>query len=203
MYVILWLLYTVLLFLFNELIVSKDVFRASYGERLDDSLLSDLYRKYEQLEWLQYLVYPFVLLLKALATTAALYLHRFFQKNGASFGRLLQMVLWAEFVFVLADISRYLGLLFEDDLITLEYLQWFSPFSLLALFEPGSIALWYVYPLKSCNLFELLYMIVLGFLWHKNFGESFWRSLEIVIRTYGMAFFLWVVFVSFLSLNLV
>lgn len=202
LYVIHLVIYTLLLFLFRELIINKDVFQMSFGEQMDDSMIARMYKMHEEYAYLQYMFIPISLLFKVSATAACIYLRCFFSTIKVQFLSLLRMALWAEFVFVVMEFYRYWHLSAQG-ILSLEYAQWYSPFSLLELFEVGELALWYVYPLKTCNIFELLYLFCLAFLACKFFKWTKGKAIEILVLSYGIGLVFWQVLVSFLTLNLV
>ena len=202
LYFIQVMIYTLLLFLFRELIINKDVFQLSFGEQMDDSMIARAYKMQEEYAYLQYLMVPVSLLFKVSATATCIYVRCFFTNIKVQFFFLFRIALWAEFVFVAMEFFRYLHLHQHTELLSLEYAQWYSPFSLLNLFELGELALWYVYPLKTCNVFELIYILVLAFLGCKFLKWPKAQSLELLILSYGIGLVFWMVLVSFLTLNL-
>lgn len=203
LYAIQVFIYTLLLYLFRDLIINKDVFQLSFGEQLDDSMIAHVYRMHEEYAYLQYALIPLSVLFKIMATAVCLYIRCFFISLKVKFSMLIRMGLWAEFVFIGMELFRYFHLKGQSGMLSLEYAQWFNPMSLLNLFEPGEIAFWYVYPLKTCNAFELIYIILLAILAHKMFKWKKMEALETVLLSYGVGLFLWVVMISFLTLNLV
>jgi len=70
----------------------------------------------------------------------------------------------------------------------------FYPFSMINLFDYTQIASKWHYPLKSLNLFEVLYwpVLVLGIYFLS--GKRLKTSAYIVLSTYVLFFFVWLAF---------
>lgn len=110
--------------------------------------------------------------------------------------------MWAEGVFIFMAFIKLLFLWFNRGSLSLEYLQFFTPLSLINLFSVGEIDRWYIYPLQTINLFEIVYWFVLAYLLKMEIQKTFWKSFEFVLSTYVVGLIVWVVFVVFLTLNL-
>jgi hypothetical protein len=71
----------------------------------------------------------------------------------------------------------------------------------LQLFDVKSLAIWQIYPLQLLNVFEMVYWGLLAYWLKRLLNITLTKSMEMVIASYGTGLLLWVVFVTFLSLN--
>ena len=90
LYFIQVMIYTLLLFLFRELIINKDVFQLSFGEQMDDSMIARAYKMQEEYAYLQYLMVPVSLLFKVSATATCIYVRCFFANIKVQFSFLFR-----------------------------------------------------------------------------------------------------------------
>jgi len=107
----------------------------------------------------------------------------------------------ADFVFVLAGLTKLAMLIFFKSVNTLEDLQ-FQPLSLLELFDKSKVSTFLIYPCSLIGVFELLYWLVLAWLLGGVADKPFGSSLKTVASSYGIGLLLWVLFVMFLTVNL-
>jgi len=74
-------------------------------------------------------------------------------------------------------------------------------FSIYSLFYDVDMPDWLIYPLISFNIFELLYVLSFSFFLSKISQSHLDANLRVVLLSYGGVFFLWIVFVLFLSIK--
>ncbi|UYN87097.1 MAG: hypothetical protein KIT51_02130 [Cyclobacteriaceae bacterium] len=109
----------------------------------------------------------------------------------------------AEFVFFIPPILKVLWFgIFHID-YTLKDLQIFSPLSALNLINRDSVEPWLLYPFQILNVFELVYWLVLAYGLYELTGERYSKMLGIVAASYGTGLLLWIVFIVFLTINLI
>ncbi|NQZ77374.1 MAG: sulfate ABC transporter permease [Ekhidna sp.] len=143
---------------------------------------------------IQYLSVPFFLAWKWTWTTLILWIGCFMFGYRLHFNQLWKMVMLAELVFFLPEIVKVLWFtLFYTDPDYNDYMA-FYPFSLINLVDYTQIDPKYHYPLKSINLFELLYwpVLILGIYFMS--GKKLKISSYIVLSTYILFFFVWLGF---------
>ncbi|MBL0763795.1 hypothetical protein [Marivirga atlantica] len=109
----------------------------------------------------------------------------------------------AEFVWLIPSLLLIIWYGFIDTGYSYSDIQYFAPLSLLSLFEnPESLDSWLVYPLKSLNIFELAYIIALSVGIMKIMKKDFNKTLEFTLPVYGSSLVVWLLFITFLSINL-
>lgn len=107
----------------------------------------------------------------------------------------------AEIPFLLVPLIKLFWFLFVQTDYTFNDLQYFYPLSALQLFEVKSLATWQIYPLQLVNIFELVYWILLAYWLKRLLNITLTKGMELVVTSYGTGLLLWVVFITFLSLN--
>ncbi|NBA78875.1 hypothetical protein GOQ04_25205 [Emticicia sp. ODNR4P] len=108
----------------------------------------------------------------------------------------------AEIPFLIVPVIKLFWFLFIQTHYDLNDLQYFFPLSALQLFDVQKLPSWQVYPLQLMNVFELIYWVLLAYWLKKLLNLSLNKSMEVVASSYGTGLLLWVVFITFLSLNL-
>lgn len=143
---------------------------------------------------LQYLTVPIFLAWKWLWTTLILWIGCFMFGYRLHFNQLWKMAMLAELVFFLPEIAKLLWFtIFQTDPNYHDYMA-FYPLSLINLVDYTEIAPKWHYPLKSINLFELLYwhILILGIYFLS--GKKLKISTFIVLSSYVLFFLLWLIF---------
>jgi len=103
-------------------------------------------------------------------------------------------------IFLIPSIIKMAWFTFKSD-YTLEDVQYFLPGSMLNIFDPKLLEPWLIYPIQSLNIWELAFWIALAVGLKKYLDGDFYRSMSLVAGTYGAGLVIWVVFVTFLTLN--
>ncbi|MCR4032993.1 MULTISPECIES: hypothetical protein [Flavobacterium] len=151
--------------------------------------------------WITYLLPPILLLIKTSIITTILYIGLFFSNKDLNFNALLNFVLKAEFIFLLVPIFKIIWFYFFQTNYTLEDIQYFYPLSALNIIGYKDLETWFVYPFQVLNLFELFYVIYLGYEIGKLTQTNTDYGLKIVALSYVPSLFLWVATVMFFNLN--
>src|SRR5699024_3499561 len=115
---------------------------------------------------------------------------------------LWSIVLKAEFIFLLVGVLKVVWFYFFQTNYTLENVQYYYPLSMLSVVGNDNLEPWYIYPLQTLNLFEVVYWIVLALLIDKKLKENSSSGIKIVASSYGPALIICVVSIMFFTLNL-
>lgn len=182
--------------------------------KLDDVLLNSLFEEYsynqvqeiiqfkQKWEWLGYIILPLLLLLKIAIIAAILDLGCFLFSKEIKYKKLFNIVVKAEFIFLLVIIVKTAWFYFFQTNYSLEDLQYFYPLSALNIIGYEGLQPWFVYPFQVLNLFELAYWFILAYLLGKELESTTDKGLSIVASSYGVGLLIWVVGVMFLTLNM-
>jgi len=173
--------------------------------------LEEIFNFKKKWEWVSYFIIPVLLLIKTALVASILYIGTFFySKTKVTFKQLWDIVVKAEFVFLLVGVLKIIWFYFFQTSYTLEDLQYFYPLSILNIVGYKGLDAWFIYPLQTLNLFELAYWLILAYYISKiasptkNFEGNNYKmdfGLKIVATSYGSALLLWVVVVMFFTLN--
>lgn len=186
----------------NHLLLSDDLFFASFGEQLTYDRIVEIIEDGKRWAVLGYIILPAYLFLKFFLVAICLEIGVLFSKVSASFKDMLLVVMQAEVIFFMPSIVKFIwfGLFFRD--YTLQDLQFFYPLSLINLTGDQDIQPWLAYPLQLLNIFEVGYWLLLALYLMPYLNRNFASSLNFVARTYGVGLLLWVIFVMFLTVSL-
>ncbi|WP_373521514.1 hypothetical protein [Aquiflexum sp.] len=183
----------------------ESLFYASY----DDEVLDIINKNKENLNWKYKYLFPTIfifiqLIIKTTAISLIIYTGLFFVNSiegTKSLAIIFSSVCIAELIFVIEKAVNLLVFIAKPDL-TLAFIQHFSPVSLYGLLGQ-EIGIDYLnYFLKSINLYEIVYILVLAFLISDNLDLGFSKSLKTTFFSYGSLMACWVVFVTYLILNI-
>ncbi len=183
-------------------IVTDNVLVEHLSTQLSIERIEQLLDFRDQWAWVNYAILPIVYLLKFTFITLWLLCGIILFGYKTSFKKIFQVVLMAEFVWIIPSILTliWFGLIATD--YTLIDVQYFQPLSLLNFFDLQHVESWLVFPLKSLNIFEVVYMLVLAIGIKKVIQKDYNTSLGFVVPVYGLGLVTWIVFITFLSINL-
>lgn len=201
-----FLFLTILTILFTE--ITKSVLNldkliySSLSEQLTRQQIEDFLNLQKKWVWLGYLFAPIVLLIKTILITSVINIGTFFfSKKEVSYKILWDMVIKAEFIFLLVAVCKIIWFYFFQTNYKLEDIQYFYPLSALNITGFKGLEPWYIYPFQTLNLFELAYWLILAFYIGKATETNMDNGLKIVASSYGSALLLWVVMIMFFTLN--
>ena len=186
----------------NKLIITDDLYlNSSIGEQIGFERVEEILDKQKRYEWISYLIIPIIYLLKFSIIALVLLTGFFFFEKKVNFSVIFKAVIFAEIPFLIVPIIKLVWFLFIQTHYTFEDVQYFFPLSALQLFDVKSLPAWQIYPLQLFNVFELIYWVLLAYWLKKLLNISLNKSMEVVASSYGTGLVIWVVFITFLSLN--
>ncbi|GHM99726.1 hypothetical protein WSM22_12160 [Cytophagales bacterium WSM2-2] len=153
-----------------------------------------------QWKYVSLLILPLLLLLK-LFLIAIL-----FQEGAFTFGlestfkNFFLTAVKAEFVFLVPLFIKLVWFFYFQKTYDLDDLQFFSPLSVLSLYNRGEVDQFLAYPLHLLNIFEIVYWIVLAYQLRRTLNLSPTKSLLFVASTYGVGLLIWVLLITLLSI---
>ncbi|WP_340155372.1 hypothetical protein [uncultured Winogradskyella sp.] len=201
-FIYLIILSLLLLFIFEYLIEYDKLYISSISEILTYAQIEKIIEFQSKWIWVKYVITPLLLLLKISIIAAIIDIGCFFFSKEIKYKILFNIVVKAEFIFLLVIIFKIVWFyIFQPD-YTLEDLQYFYPLSALNIVGYQSLKAWFVYPFQVLNIFEVAYWFVLAYLIGKEINETTDKGLSIVASSYGVGLLIWVVGVMFLTLNM-
>ncbi len=149
---------------------------------------------YHFINALQYFSIPIVYLYKFTVIAFILWVGCFMFGYKVFYSKLWQLVMFAECIFFGAELLKIGWFVFIETDPEIWDVKAFYPLSLINLFDYREVPDAWHYPLKAINIFEVLYWAILvygiQFLSRKRFDIS----LYIVLSSYVLWFFLWLIF---------
>lgn len=180
----------------------EEILANSLSYQLTKEQIYDILNLRDEWKWIEYVTTPILLLIKISIISAVLDAGCFFFEKEIKYKKLFNIVLKAEFVFLLVIIFKTIWFYFFKTNYVLEDIQNFFPFSLLNIIGYKDLETWFIYPFQVINLFEAVYWLVLAFLIGKEINDTTKKGLSIVASSYGIGLLIWVVGVMFFTLNM-
>jgi len=188
-------------YLSNQLLISETLYYITFAEQLTAEKIDGLIEQTRKWSWLGYVFIPIIYLLKFSLISLVLLTGFFFINKEVRFPTLFKAVMLAEIPFLLVPLIKLFWFLFIQTQYNFNDLQYFYPLSALQLFEIKTLATWQIYPLQLLNVFEMVYWVLLAYWLKRLLNITLTKGMEVVIASYGTGLLLWVVFVTFVSLN--
>lgn len=114
---------------------------------------------------------------------------------------LLIITIKAEYLFLLPILYEIIYFKFFSVNHSIKDIQYFMALSAINFTGYKGLEPWYIYPLQTLNLFEVAYILYLGFEIAKLTKSAPSEGLKIVVLSYVPALLLWVCTIMFLTLN--
>jgi hypothetical protein len=184
-----------------QIILNVDgLFISSLAEQFSYEQILKATNTQKKWEWISYLFILVLSLLKISIISAVLDIGCFFFEKEIKYKKLFNIVVKAEFIFLLVIVFKTAWFYFFQTDYNLEDLQYFYPLSALNYTGYEGLQPWFIYPFQVLNLFELAYWFILAFLIGKELNENTDKGFSIVASSYGVSLLIWVVGVMFLTL---
>ncbi|TAF80564.1 MAG: hypothetical protein EAZ50_08415 [Runella slithyformis] len=199
-------------FLNSYVLVSENLYFNSLGDQLTYEQIENLLAQGKKWEWLGYAILPVVYVIKLSLVAVCLGVGMLFVNRQFTFKKMFGVALVAEFVFLVPAFLKILWFTFVQTDYDLKDLQLFYPLSALHFFDYKTLETWWVYPLQTFNVFEIIYWLLLA----RGIQEAplppegelktiktidFEQSLGLVMSSYGIGLVLWIATVMFISVS--
>ncbi len=189
-------------FFSKELLNTDEVVINSLSEQLSIEQIDNMIDFREKWQWLSYVILPLLLLLKISIIAAIIDVGCFFFGKEIKYKILFNIVVKAEFIFLLVIVFKTAWFYFFQTDYNLEDLQYFYPLSALNIIGSEGLQPWFIYPFQVLNLFELIYWFILAYLIGNELNENTDKGFSIVASSYGICLLIWIVGVMFFTLNM-
>jgi hypothetical protein len=192
-----------ILFLSQMALINEVVFFNTYSEQLTYDRAMEIFARMRSLTWVSYIITPVLLLLKFSAISVLIYIGVFFSDlhREITLGKIFKVVVVSEIVFVVASIIKLLWFIFFAGNYTLDDMNFFYPLSLLNFFSRSEVASYWVYPLQTVNIFQLVYILLLAMGLSRISSIKKEKADRVVIATYVPAIAVWAALIMFLTLD--
>lgn len=185
-------------------LINEVVFFNTFSEQLTYDRSMELFNKMRSFAWVSYVVTPLMLLIKFSALSMLIYIGVFFSDlhKEISLGKIFKVVMLSELVFIAASILKLLWFIFFAGNYTLDDMRFFYPLSLINLFSRTEVAPYWVYPLQTVNLFQLVYVFLLAIGLSRISSIKREVADKVVLATYVPGILVWVALIMFLSIDI-
>ncbi|WP_420577030.1 hypothetical protein [Ekhidna sp.] len=201
-YLLLILLASISVYVFQQIVVTDTLLSDHLSQQLSFNRIEQLLEFRDKWSWVNYAILPIIYLLKFTFISLWILSGIILFGYKTSFKKIFQVVLVAEFVWIVPSLLTIIWFGLIDTDYTLVDVQYFQPLSLMNFFDGELVESWLVFPLKALNLFEVAYMLVLAIGIKKVINRDYNTSLGFVVPVYGLGLVTWIVFITFLSINL-
>ncbi len=191
------------MFILQEFIVSEDVYFDHFSESLPLDRVTEILHFQEKWWWVNYLTVPVIYLIKFSFLALWLLTGTVFMGFNTSYKKLFNATILAEFVAFIPIFTKLIWFGFIKTDFNLTEIQLFNPFSLISFFDIETLEPWLVYPIQSVSLLELVYISVLAFGIREAIRQDYDTSLRFTFITYLTGLVVWIIFVTFLTINLI
>ena len=186
----------------KELLNIQELIVNTLAEQLTKNQIEKALDSQEKWQFLGYILIPFLLIIKTSIIAAILDVGCFFFSKEIKYKKLFNIVIKAEFIFLLVIVFKTAWFYYFQTDYNLEDLQYFYPLSALNIIGYEGLQPWFIYPFQVLNLFELAYWFILAYLIGKELNENTDKGFSIVASSYGVSLLIWVVAVMFFTLNM-
>lgn len=146
-------------------------------------------------------IIPLKIVFTVLSITLISYFVYFSFNLKVTFLKILISIIKAQFVFLLSILFEIFHFKIIQPNNTLNDVSSFSSLSVLSLLNYKDIEPWFIYPLQTLNLFEILFVLLFTYFLTKENQVNFIKNLKTISATYFCLMFLWMVFSVFIVLN--
>ena len=198
------ILINLLLIWFSQTVmINETVFFNTYSAQLTYSRSMQLFNAMKAFSWISYLFTPLIFLIKVSVLSLIIYTGVFFydRQKEITLGMVFTTVIASEIIIVLGTIAKLLWFLFFAKAYTLNDLNFFYPLSLINLFRQSEVASYWIYPLQTVSLFQVLYILMLATGLSKISCVRREISDKIILATYIPALVFWVALIMFLTID--
>lgn len=200
-FLLIWSVYGFVTFLTKEYLFTDSLYFNSFSEQLSLERINDMINASTKFSFLSYFLIPIVLTIKFVLITLTIIMYGFMTSKKYRIKEMLSVIINAEIVFVFSGVIKFLYFLLIHQNYNLLDLQFFFPLSVINYFNYQDIESFLIYPLQTVNVFELLYWFALAYGISKVTKSDLQGGMKVVLSSYVPALLLWIVFVTFLSLN--
>lgn len=203
LFLIIIVCYFVILWLSKSVLINDIVFYNSFSEQLTYERSMKLFAEIKRLSWMNYVFIPFMLLIKFTMISIVLYIGVFFcdLHDKISFGKIFRVVIASEIIFAIAGFIKFLWFYLFAGNYDLNDINFFYPLSLINLFKISEVNKFWIFPLQSVNVFQVLYILSLSYGLNKTGEIEKTQSDKVVIYSYMPALLFWLVLIMFISID--
>jgi hypothetical protein len=182
----------------QEFVLTDRLYYNTYGERLTADRIRELIATQEQYLWLGYVLTPVLVVLRVAYAALCLSVGAILAEYRAmSYRRLFKAALLCDGAFVLRSAVSTAWNAAVADPDTLREVGTALPTSAAALVDASTLPRWALYPLRTLNLFEALYVVALSGTLAWMFEVRWEKASVLTAASYGIGLLLWIAAATF------
>lgn len=200
----LWLIFTVeviiylsLLFFSNQYIITEEVLVAT-NQLAGNEYEGQFARVFSKSKTVSYFLIPLAIAGKFMVISLIIYATLILLDRRLEFKSVFYIVLSSELIFILAALIRTIVLVFFKEVHTLDDISSYTSLSIATIFPLEK-----THPLQfsfmSINMFEVVYMLLLGFFVSQQLQVKFALGMRCILFSYGSFLVIWILLVSFIQ----
>ena len=203
LFVIITACYLLIYWLSKSVLINDIVFYNSFSEQLSYERSMKLFEELKRLSWINYVFLPLMLIIKFTLISIVLYAGVFFcnLQKEISFSGIFRIVTACEIIFVFAGLTKFLWFYLFAGNYDLNDINFFYPLSLINLFNESEVRKFWIFPLQSVNIFQMIYIFTLSVGLTKAGAIEKAKSEKVVIYSYMPALLFWVVLIMFITID--
>jgi hypothetical protein len=194
--------YCLISYLSKRFLFSDELYFNNFSNQLSYDKITEIIENKNKISYFSYIFIPILLLIKFTLIAFVFSIYGFLSYNKYGTKQIFRIVIKAEIFILISQIIKFLWFLIIAKDFNLTDIQFFYPLSALSLFDYKNVELFLIYPLQTINLFEFLYWFALAYGISKIIKTNFHGGMKVVLSSYVPALLLWIVFITFLTVNL-
>jgi len=189
-------------FILRFLIISDDLIVDYYYTQYSYERIKELLEFRSNWYWVSIVVTSIFILVKVHLISVWILTGTVFFGLKVRFKQIFKAVIIAEYVWLVPVIIKiiWFGLIRSD--YSLSDIFDLKPISLMIFLNEENVNQWLLFPIRAMNILQLTYIAVLSFVMAKVIDTTVTDSFQFTVPVYGMGFIIWVVFITFLSMNI-
>lgn len=152
---------------------------------------------FQILNALQYFSVPIIYAYKLTLIAFVLWVGSFMFGYKITYSQMWKIAATAEIFFLVPEFFKIFYFIIVDYQPTIHDIKAFYPLSVMSLLDYNSVPIQWHYPLKSLNLFEVVYWFILVEGIHVTAGKQRKYAIGIVFTSYVFFFLVWLVYYGF------
>jgi len=194
--------YCLISYLSKRFLFSDELYFNNFSNQLSYDKITEIIENKNKISYFSYIFIPILLLIKFTLIAFVFSIYGFLSYNKYGTKQIFRIVIKAEIFILISQIIKFLWFLIIAKDFNLTDIQFFYPLSALSLFDYKNVELFLIYPLQTINLFEFLYWFALAYGISKIIKTNLQGGMKVVLSSYVPALLLWIVFITFLTVNL-
>ncbi|WKK73995.2 hypothetical protein QYS49_19440 [Marivirga salinae] len=192
----------ILYYLTNEFLITDTLIKDHYSNQLSYDRILKLISIKNEWSWVNYLLIPALQLIELSIVSFWILCGSIIFNLNITYKSIFKIVMIADFIWLLPSFFSLVWFGLFDTSHSLLEIQYFAPLSLLSIYDPSQLDSWLIFPLKSINIFEFIYLLVLALGIKKITSKDYDSALKFTLPVYGSALIVWILFITFLSINM-